>query len=474
MLRFSAYPINMRIFTPIFALISLVSASEKPNVLFIFADDMTYEALGFLGLTGVKTPNLDKLFSSGTQFTHAYNSGGWNGAICVASRNMMMTGRHLWYAQREEKTMSERRLWPQLMSDAGYTTYMTGKWHVRMKADDLFDHVGDVRPGMPNQVKTGYNRPLEGKKDVWDPTDKSNNGFWKGGKHWSEVEADTAVRYLNMAKKDDKPFFFYLAFNAPHDPRQSPREYLDMYPVSDIKVPDNFLDAYPHRKVMKAPFSLRDEKLAPMPRTKYSVQVARREYFALITHMDAQIGRVLDALEKNGQRENTYIVFTADHGLGCGRHGLLGKQNMYDHSIRVPYVVVGPEVEAGMKVSTPIYIQDSVPTALEVAGFEIPEYIQYQSYIPILKGESSGRDQIYSAYLKDAQRALTKDGYKLILYPGGGIARLYHLVKDPQERVDLLQKGKGKEVAKRLFRALKTEAKLHGDELNFGEYEALN
>ena len=464
----------MRIFTPIFALISLVSASEKPNVLFIFADDMTYEALGFLGLTGVKTPNLDKLFSSGTQFTHAYNSGGWNGAICVASRNMMMTGRHLWYAQREEKTMSERRLWPQLMSDAGYTTYMTGKWHVRMKADDLFDHVGDVRPGMPNQVKTGYNRPLEGKKDVWDPTDKSNNGFWKGGKHWSEVEADTAVRYLNMAKKDDKPFFFYLAFNAPHDPRQSPREYLDMYPVSDIKVPDNFLDAYPHRKVMKAPFSLRDEKLAPMPRTKYSVQVARREYFALITHMDAQIGRVLDALEKNGQRENTYIVFTADHGLGCGRHGLLGKQNMYDHSIRVPYVVVGPEVEAGMKVSTPIYIQDSVPTALEVAGFEIPEYIQYQSYIPILKGESSGRDQIYSAYLKDAQRALTKDGYKLILYPGGGIARLYHLVKDPQERVDLLQKGKGKEVAKRLFRALKTEAKLHGDELNFGEYEALN
>lgn len=464
----------MRIFTPIFALISLVSASEKPNVLFIFADDMTYEALGFLGLTGVKTPNLDKLFSSGTQFTHAYNSGGWNGAICVASRNMMMTGRHLWYAQREEKTMSERRLWPQLMSDAGYTTYMTGKWHVRMKADDLFDHVGDVRPGMPNQVKTGYNRPLEGKKDVWDPTDKSNNGFWKGGKHWSEVEADTAVRYLNMAKKDDKPFFFYLAFNAPHDPRQSPREYLDMYPVSDIKVPDNFLDAYPHRKVMKAPFSLRDEKLAPMPRTKYSVQVARREYFALITHMDAQIGRVLDALEKNGQRENTYIVFTADHGLGCGRHGLLGKQNMYDHSIRVPYVVVGPEVEAGMKVSTPIYIQDSVPTALEVAGFEIPEYIQYQSYIPILKGESSGRDQIYSAYLKDAQRALTKDGYKLILYPGGGIARLYHLVKDPQEKVDLLQKGKGKEVAKRLFRALKTEAKLHGDELNFGEYEALN
>ncbi|MDC0307102.1 sulfatase-like hydrolase/transferase, partial [Akkermansiaceae bacterium] len=164
----------MRSFVSFLALISLVSASEKPNVLFIFADDMTYEAIGSLGMTEVMTPNLDKLFSSGTQFTHAYNSGGWNGAICVASRNMMMTGRHLWYAQKEEKTMGKRRLWPQLMSDAGYTTYMTGKWHVRMKAEDLFDHVGDVRPGMPNQVKAGYNRPLEGKKDIWNPTDKSN------------------------------------------------------------------------------------------------------------------------------------------------------------------------------------------------------------------------------------------------------------------------------------------------------------
>lgn len=463
----------MRILAPFLALVSLVSAAEKPNILFIFADDMTYEAIGSLGITGVQTPNLDKLFASGTQFTHAYNSGGWNGAICVASRNMMMTGRHLWYAQREEKTMGERRLWPQLMSDAGYTTYMTGKWHVRMKAQDLFDHVGDVRPGMPNQVKKGYNRPLAGQKDVWDPTDQANNGFWKGGKHWSEVEADTAVKFLNMAKKDSKPFFFYLAFNAPHDPRQSPQEYLDKYPVSDVKVPENFLTAYPHREVMKSPHSLRDEKLAPMPRTEHSVKVARREYFALITHLDAQIGRVLETLEKNGQRENTYIVFTADHGLGCGRHGLLGKQNMYDHSIRVPYVLVGPEVEAGETISSPIYIQDSVPTALEVAGAKVPEHIQYQSYIPVLKRESEGRQQIYSAYLKDAQRALTKDGYKLILYPRGKIARLYHLEKDPFEKVDLLEKGKGKEVARKLFAALKSEAKLHGDELEFGEYDVL-
>jgi len=434
---------------------------------------MAYEAIGNLGLTEVKTPNLDKLFTSGTQFTHAYNSGGWNGAICVASRNMMMTGRYLWHAHREEKSMGQRRLWPQLMRDAGYTTYMTGKWHIKAKADQLFDHVGDVRPGMPNQVKLGYNRPIEGEKDPWDPTDKKNNGFWKGGKNWSEVEADTAVKFLAMAKKETKPFFMYLAFNAPHDPRQAPQEYLDMYPLEKIKTPENYLDAYPHRKVMKSPHSLRDEKLAPMPRTEYAVKVARREYFALISHMDAQIGRVLDTLEKNGQRENTYIVFTADHGLGCGRHGLLGKQNMYDHSIRVPFVVAGPQIEAGEKIASPIYIQDIVPTALEVAGAEIPKHIQYRSFKPVLRGESAGRPHIYNAYLADAQRALTKDGHKLILYPDGKIARLYDLENDPFETTDLLEKGEGKEIARQLFAVLKSEAKIHGDEHLFGEYSAL-
>jgi len=276
-----------------------------------------------------------------------------------------------------------------------------------------------------------------------------------------------------MAKKDPQPFFIYLAFNAPHDPRQSPREYLDRYPLEKIKTPANFQKAYPYRKVMKAPHGLRDEKLAPMPRTEYAVKTARREYFALITHLDAQIGRVLKALEANGQRDNTYIIFTADHGLACGRHGLLGKQNMYDHSIRVPYLVAGPGLEAGARISSPIYIQDSVPTILEVAGAKVPDYIQYESFRPVLADGAPGRSEIYSAYLKNAQRALTKDGYKLILYPEGEIARLYHLAEDPLEQVDLLEKGQRKAKARELLEALKKEAKKHGDELDYGEYPAL-
>jgi choline-sulfatase len=461
----------------VFSLVLPLAAVEKPNVLFIFADDMTHAAVGALGHPEVKTPNLDKLFASGTTFTHAYNPGGWNGAICVASRNMLMTGRRLWFAKKEEPQLKKEvvpagKTWPQIMKKAGYTTYMTGKWHVRADAGSMFDHVGDVRPGMPNQVKEGYLRPVKGQPDKWDPADPKHGGFWKGGKHWSEVEADTAVKFLAQAKKDTKPFFFYLSFNAPHDPRQAPQKYLDMYPAEKVGVPANFLPEYPHNKVMKAPHGLRDEKLIPMPRTPYAVQVNRREYFAIITHLDAQIGRVLDALDANGQRENTLIVFTADHGLSVGRHGLVGKQNMYDHSIRVPYVISGLDIEKGKKITSPIYLQDSIPTILEMTNVGVPKHIQFDSFVPVLEGKSKGHTQIYSAYV-DSQRAFTKDGYKLILYPGGKIARLFNLKKDPLESVDLLENGKGKKKAKELLAALKAEAKEWGDTLELGEYPNL-
>jgi len=434
-----------------------VGAAEKPNLLFIFADDYSYEAVHAAGMAEIETPNIDRLMASGTSFTHAYNSGGWHGAICVASRTMLMTGRQLWHAEAAEKTLKkdfvdQGKLWPQLMKAEGYETYMTGKWHVGAKAEEAFDHARNIRPGMPGSVAKAYNRPLEGKEDPWDPTDTSLGGFWQGGTHWSVVGANDAIDFLGMAKKNEKPFFIYLAFNAPHDPRQAPQEYLDKYPVEKVAVPENFLERYPYCDEMQAPWSLRDEKLAPMPRTKHSVQVHRREYYALITHMDAQIGRVLDALEANGQAENTHIVFTADHGLSVGHHGLIGKQNLYDDSVRVPFVLTGPGVEKGRRVAAPIYLQDVIPTALDWAGAETPGHIEFKSLLPFVEGKGEARKSIYGAY-RMAQRSVTMEGYKLIIYPAAKKARMFNLEKDPQEMVDLLEegKGKGKDVAKRLF-----------------------
>lgn len=454
-----------------------LQAAEKPNLLFIFADDMTYEAIGALGNEEIKTPNLDRLFKSGTTFTHAYNPGGWNGAICIASRTMLMSGRMLWNAEKEEKTMQKdlvgrKGTWPQMLSESGYETYMTGKWHVKIKPSTIFDHVGDVRPGMPRDRANAYNRPLPGQPDSWDATDVKEGGFWEGGKHWSEVEADTAIGYLNHAKSHEKPFFIYLAFNAPHDPRQAPQEYLDMYPTDQVEVPEDFLPLYPHRNVMQAGKDLRDEALAPFPRTYEAVKVHRKEYFAIISHLDAQIGRVLDQLEKNGQRENTYICFTADHGLSVGHHGLVGKQNMYDHSIRVPFVLAGPELEAGRKIESPIYLQDIIPTSLEAAGAEVPEHVQFESLVPLIEGTATGRDSIYVGY-RLSQRQITEGEFKLIVYPRGQVVRLFNLKEDPLEKDDLIEKGEGIEKARDLLKKLKVLQKEMNDSLELGRYPDL-
>jgi arylsulfatase A-like enzyme len=438
--------IKMNIKLKVFGLLGLigiascVNAANQPNVVYIFADDMSYETIGAHGMLDIDTPNLDKLAERGASFTHAYNMGSWSGAVCLASRTMLNTGRFVWQAKRANQNtlVAENKMWSQRMQQAGYRTYMTGKWHVKTKPGQIFDVARNVRAGMPNQTPEGYDRPKDAADYAtgWKPWDPQYGGYWKGGKHWSEIVGDDSVAFLSAAAKEDQPFFMYLAFNAPHDPRQAPKEYVDRYPLSRIKMPENFLPEYPHANAICGK-QLRDEKLIPYPRTEYSVKINRQEYFAIITHMDDQIGRILDALEATGKADNTYIVFTADHGLAVGHHGLVGKQNMYDHSVRVPFLVVGPNVNAGSKIDAPIYLQDVVPTALELAGAPV-DGVDFKSLLPLLENEQAGHyDAIYGAYL-DRQRMVSKGDWKLISYPTIGVERLFNLKKDPNEMNDLV------------------------------------
>ena len=440
---------------------------SKPNVLFIFADDQAFNTIHHMGNEEIQTPHLDKLFSRGTTFTHAYNQGGWNGAVCIASRTMLNTGLYLWHALEKEPELKKEwsknnKLWSQQMSAAGYQTFFSGKWHVKADPPSIFDVARNVRPGMPNQTDAGYNRPKSRDDKAWQPWDKSFEGFWKGGRHWSEVLADDGVEYLETASKDDRPFFMYLAFNAPHDPRQSPREFVDRYPVDEIKVPNSFLAEYPFEIGSNR---LRDEKLAPFPRTRYSVQVNRQEYYAIITHMDEQIGRILASLKETGQEENTWIFFTADHGLSCGHHGLLGKQNMYDHSMRVPFTVVGPGVTPGAKIGTRIYLQDAMATILDLAG-EVPEHVEFKSLLPLLaKQEETVSGTVYGAYI-DVQRMVTVGSEKLVMYPKTGVSLLFDLDQDPEEMRDLSNVDGSLTRKKALFAEFLNQQKLIGDELD--------
>ena len=456
------------------ALCSLIagtaSAAQQPNVLFIFADDQCFQTLRAYGYEDIDTPNLDRLVARGTTFSRCYNMGGWNGAICVASRTMLNTGRFIWRAhevsQQCEQERQAGRFWSEHLKQAGYRTYMTGKWHVAAPADKAFDVARHVRGGMPKQTDAGYNRPIDGQADPWDPADPKFGGFWEGGKHWSEVVADDAIDYLQEAKERPEPFFMYIAFNAPHDPRQSPADYLARYPLERMTVPANFQPLYPYRDGIGCSPSLRDEHLAPFPRTEHAVKVHRREYFSIITHLDAQVGRILASLDASGKADKTWIVFTADHGLAVGQHGLIGKQNLYDHSVRVPLTVVGPGVEAGHTIDTPVYLQDVMPTTLELAGIDRPDHVDFRSLMPLLRGERvEPYDAIYGGYI-DLQRMVVDEGYKLILYPKIKVWRLYHVADDPHELHDLASKTEELERAQRLFHRFLRLQDETGDTLN--------
>jgi len=444
-------------------------AAEKPNILFIFADDQAFDTVHSLGNDVVETPNLDRLVERGITFTHSYNMGSWSGAVCIASRTMLNTGRFVWQARdlynSAEQERQAGRFWSEYMKQAGYETYMTGKWHLKADPEKAFDHVVHVRPGMPNQTKQSYNRPIKGQPDPWSPWDKKFGGFWKGGKHWSEVLGDDAETFLADAAKRDEPFFMYLAFNAPHDPRQSPKEYVEKYPLEEVDLPENFIPEYPYKDDIGCGKGLRDEKLAPFPRTPYAVKVNRQEYYAIITHMDTQVGRILDALEKSGKADNTYIFFTADNGLAVGHHGLIGKQNMYDHSVRVPLVVCGPGVPKGGKRDARVYLQDIMPTSLELAGVAKPDHVQFHSLLPLIRSErENGYEAIYGAYL-DLQRMVTEGDFKLIVYPKADVVRLYNVKDDPLEMNDLAADPKHRPTVERLLGRLRQLQKEMGDTL---------
>ena len=454
-------------------LATTLHAQEKPNILFIFADDHAYAAINSHGNKEVKTPNLDKLTAGGTRFSHAYNSGAWNGAVCMASRAMMMTGRQVWNAHKanQNEMIANKQFFPQLMQSAGYETYFSGKWHVgsSKNCETAWVNTKNIRPGMPNQTKERYNRNWTPGKDDWSPVDPKFTGFWKGGKHWSEVLADDGKEFLKQAAKSDKPFMMMLCFNAPHDPRQAPQKYQDMYPYDSVSIPKNFLKDYP---LQVGSNRIRDEKLGPFPRTHYSTKVNRSEYYALISHMDTQIGHILDALEATGKADNTIIIYSADHGLGVGQHGFLGKQNMYEHSVRAPWIISGKGIPKGKTVSQPIYIQDAMATCLDLGGVKKPEHVEFESVMPLLKGDATkARKQMYSCYIS-FQRMVTENKFKYILYPLIKKERLFDLENDPFELNDLAGDSKHADKLKHMRTVLDQQMKAMNDPMDLSDPEA--
>jgi len=461
------------------------AAAEKqsrPNFLFLFTDDQTFRSINTLNNSEVKTPNLDRLMKNGTTFTHAFNQGSWSAAVCICSRAMLNSGLNLYHAQRDIEKVP---LWGQTFGEAGYTTWVTGKWHNGPRTlARSFNRGESIAAGGMHDAKGQYDRPKPGGVD-WKPWDTDNGGHWRPNvadfdptaanpakclmnrhtveQHTSDLYADNAVRFLKEQAAGDDPFFMYVSFNAPHDPRQSPKEYVDMYPPEKIALPPNYLPEHPFDQGER--YTLRDETLAPFPRTPEAVKTHISEYYAIITYTDAAIGRILDALEATGKADNTYVIFSADNGLALGQHGLMGKQNQYDHSVRMPLIVCGPGIRKGRTVDAMVYLHCMFPTTCELAGIAIPKTVESKSLVPLLMGKKKQvYDAIYGSY-KEFQRMVRTEDYKLIVYPAAGEAQLFDVKNDPWETKDLAEDPKYADTAARLMSRLKNLQKEVGDTL---------
>ncbi len=378
----------------------------------------------------VRTPQLDRLAARGTLFRNAYTIGADTGALCMPSRAMLMTGRTFPRIPREKGwDISPQPTLPALLRERGYRTHMTGKWHNGGAAlTRAFPDSGPVlAAGMANHLQAQVVRCRDGRLEK--PTALT--------RHSTETFTEDALNFIHSRAGDEAPFFLYLAYTAPHDPRQAPSPWRERQEASPPPLPANFLPRHPFN--LGSLFE-RDEHLAPWPRPEEMIRLQIAHYYAMIEHVDDAIGRVFAALERVGRLANTVIVFAGDNGLALGGHGLLGKQSAYEHSLRVPMIIAGPGIVAGAEHEGLTAIHDLTPTVLELAGAPIPEGVCGRSLKPVLcDGAGPVRERMgLSVFYGNLEcHALREGQWKLIRLPLLDRTQLFDLAADPHELHDL-------------------------------------
>jgi arylsulfatase A-like enzyme len=378
----------------------------RPNVLFIVADDQRFDTIRSLGNPDIHTPNLDKLIGRGFVFNNAYCQGGMIAAVCAPSRTMLMTGRSLFHIPEPTAKSYDGPTLASVFNAAGYTTLHAGKkGNSFVAGNEAFE-------------KVLYSHGATQQSDVQAVQ--------------AQIVADAAIDFIRQSK-GGKPFLVYLAPHCPHDPRVAPPEFMNRYDPDTIALPKNFMPRHPFDN---GELEVRDEKLAPVPRTRETMQRHLADYYACISCLDHHVGRVLDALEATGHASNTIVVYTSDQGLAVGgRHGLMGKQNLYEE-FKSPLIIAGPGIRQGASDAL-VYLYDLFPTCCELTGLAIPPEVEGASLAPLLAGQKPRvREWLFAAY-RDCQRMVRDERWKLIWYPKINRFQLFDLANDPWEIDDL-------------------------------------
>lgn len=414
------------------------------NILFLLADDQRADSIAALGATSLATPHLDELVQRGTVLTKATCSY----PICIVSRAEIFTGRHCWENGVDglHSTPNPNHVfWPKAFQNAGYNTAYIGKWHTSGRPSQhgitqvaaLFSGGGNAWWQKSQVDALGI--PITGYKGWVFQNDSGKMKFPELGvglnPDISRTFADAAIGLIKDFKGKNAPWFLQVSFTAPHDPLFFPPGSAAKWKNREVALPGNFLPQHPfdHGNLHG-----RDEELLPFPRTLDAVKATLRAYDAVIEDLDNQVGRILAALETSGQRGRTLIIYSSDHGLAIGSHGLRGKQNQYEHTINVPLILAGPGIPQGRRCPAQVYLRELYPTTCELAAIPIPVTVTASSFAPLLlSGNDSHHEDIFGCFTDTQRMIRSKDGWKYIRYPKADRKQLFNLAADPLELHDL-------------------------------------
>jgi arylsulfatase A-like enzyme len=474
-------------------------AAERPNILFIFSDDHAQHAISAYGSKVNQTPHLDRLAAGGARFLNSFVTN----SICTPSRATLLTGQysHLNGVPVFNRFDGSRDTVAKRLQAGGYHTGMIGKWHL-------------------GSDPTGFDRwiVLPGQGAYWDPVFLVPGHKLSIKGHCTDITGDLGVEFIETRPKD-KPFFLMLHQKAPHRAWEPDERNKALFKDKVIPEPDTLWDDYGTRpaalpeneQTVARDLTRRDLKLAPpeglsgpdkakwlnekpmqlevdgkvltgKELVKWKYQSYMRDYLACVQGVDDNVGKVLDYLEKSGLEKDTIVIYSADNGWYLGDLGLYDKRFMYEPGLRVPLIVRGPGVKAGITPDQFVANIDLAPTFLDLAGLPVPEFMQGRSFAPMLRGEAPAdwRKTFYYRYYHSPGHHNTAAHYgvrtathKLIHYWNKDAYELFDLVKDPAEQHNLLhsQSDAERPEIRKVFGELKAEiARLQKEYQDDGRY----
>lgn len=448
------------------------------NIVWFCADQLRFDTISGYGNKHIRTPNIDRLMQTGTTFERAYSQC----PICTPARACFLTGRYPKTVRASingNRTFSlDETLVTKMFRDNGYVCGLAGKLHLtamsakdhqEIRTDDGYSFFQwapngmDLwNPGVNNYIDwlvekgvdwhSTYNAPV---MDYWPPLgDYPIPSKIKGmpdEHHQTTFCIEKSMEFIKNSVNEDpeRPWCVSINPYAPHPPFDPPQEFLDRVDVNDMPLPlwkEGELDNKPAMQKESYLNGSQNRMLVPGCNvTDDQKRANTREYYALIEHLDYQLGRLIDFLEETGQRNNTIIMFMSDHGENLGDHGLYWKGGLfYECNVHVPLILSCPGlIKEGLRSNALVELGDVAPTILELIGLEVPHYMQTKSFADILLGKADSsyhKDAVYSEYYYSALASnqvyatMYFDGrYKMIVHHDDPVSEFYDLETDPNE-----------------------------------------